>query len=67
MGDQPLLATGGCVVVTVRQSFFFFFKPIERSKLRLLSVIDKKKVNMDDFLSRWKTLNFPKEEIMNSI
>lgn len=25
------------------------------------------KVNMEDFLSRWKTLNFPKEEIMDSI
>lgn len=25
MGDQPLLAIGGCVVVTVRESFFFLF------------------------------------------
>ncbi len=62
---QPSLATGECVVATVsNKAFHGSFLSCGFQSVKL---INAHKVNMDDFLSRWKTLNFPKDQLSNSI
>ena len=56
MEGPRLVVNGRCVEATVC-SFLFAY---ESSLLTLVA-------NMDDFISRWKTLNVSQEEIRNSV
>lgn len=56
MVDRPSLETGRCVEPIVCLSG-------KHWSMRLLT----SSANMDDFVSRWKTLNFPKSEILDYV
>lgn len=60
MGDRRSLGSGRCVELIV--SFVYAHLTSWQGVVLLTG-----SANMDDFISRWKTLNFPKDHIMNNV
>lgn len=59
MDEAPLQVLGGCVEATVRLQL--------GGIVALVIWLTVRTVNRDDFISRWRNTNYPREEILRRI